>query len=62
VGPNTVCDGYLAGLSAIFVKTRPRVCGGKIPFPKCGGWAERDPERRMPDGGANLGLRLAGRG
>ena len=32
-GPNAVCDGYLAGLSAIFVKTRPRVCGGKIPFP-----------------------------
>jgi hypothetical protein len=44
VGSNTVCDGYLAGLSAIFVKTRPRVCGGKIAFPKCAGWAERNPE------------------
>ena len=41
---------------------RAAFCGGKIPFPKCAGWAERDSECRMPDGGAILGLRLAGRG
>jgi hypothetical protein len=49
VGPNTVCDGYLAVLSAIFVKTRPRVCCASqgVLVPRAGSWLG---PRRIQDG------------
>ena len=62
-GPSTVCGGNLAGLSGFCVGMRLGVSGRKIPFPKCALVGPREATSvGDPEGGANLGMRLAGRG